>query len=179
MSATQYESAVNPDSSQPIPHLQILFSERFSNFIETSPSIIRELLYDNIYTVHEHRVTLKTIEEPANAQPEEKRERGIEIATCFNHTTRYMRFLQGAFVAKMTQGTNKARARQLGQQYAYTMREDEVRLTTNYYELLVDWPWLICYGSWTVVAQRSAAARREFAQQLNEVKATFPNLPSL
>jgi hypothetical protein len=30
---------------------------------------------------------------------------------------------------------------------AFVAREDEVRLTTNYYELLVDWPWLICYGS--------------------------------
>lgn len=159
-------------------HLHILFSERFSSFIETSPSIIREL-YDNIYTIHEHHVTLKTIEEAANAQPEQKRERGTEIATLFNHTTKYMRFLQGAFVAKMTQGTNKVRAWQLRQRYAYTMREDEVRLTTNYYELLVDWPWLICYGSWTEVAQRSAAIRREFAQQLNEVKATLPNLPSL
>jgi hypothetical protein len=41
-------------------------------------------LYDNIYTILEHYVTLKTIEEAANAQPEQKRERGIEIAALFN-----------------------------------------------------------------------------------------------
>jgi hypothetical protein len=33
-------------------------------------------------------------------------------------------------------------------------------------------------GRWTEIAQRSVAIRKEFAQQLNEVKGIVQNLPS-